>query len=94
MTVTTNICKGIDCPYNDPRNGCQRFSLALHCPLIKVAGAENTSSQYWLFTDNPNPPLPEWRKYMEDWLRDDSVHQSNIAGKARGFDIKYPTRVI
>ena len=44
--TNTNLCAHFKCPHYSDKNHCQRYPVAVHCPVMGVK--EVTGSQYFL----------------------------------------------
>ncbi|MCA6430215.1 MAG: hypothetical protein IM613_12340 [Cytophagales bacterium] len=79
----TNVCKKLDCPYfsDDYKKswGCQKFAVALHCPLVKEL-PDQLSTEYALYTAQYNPALKD---SLKDFLTYDADYEKR-------FNLKYP----
>jgi hypothetical protein len=94
--MTNNICSAIDCTYNDPSNGCQRFQVASACPLRQQfpskIDAPPACSQYWLYGQLSRREVIEAREWLEIWLKGDEKYKADIAARYRGWPVDYPKR--
>ena len=54
--ANTNLCAHFKCPHYSAKDYCQRYLVALHCPVNEIVGV--SGSQYFLSIDlkktNPN----------------------------------------
>lgn len=95
-----NICQAIDCPYNSNSGGCQRFLLALNCPLPKQPQFADKiplsigAGQYWLYGNLSAEETAQAKSFIEDWLLNDGQYQMDIETKQAGWDVNYPKRII
>jgi len=67
------VCDLVQCPYNDNRNGCQRYTVACHCHLAWPEPRQERdevytqASQYWLMGSHMMD-LPEIQKAQDEFL--------------------------
>ena len=65
--------------------GCQKFAVALHCPLVKEL-PDQLSTEYALYTVQYNPAL---KNSLKDFLASDADYENDLKLKER-FNLKYP----